>query len=85
MEQKDRIIVEVAWVADDGLIVKEIDRAARVGQVVVFTGAGRGPGRPQARQGRRGGDDGWIDHGQNALPVKAPVEGYLDIVPKDGF
>jgi dipeptidyl aminopeptidase len=44
MEQKDRIIVEVAWVADDGLIVKEIDRAARMGQVVVFTGA-----RPRAR------------------------------------
>ncbi|KAL1407636.1 Dipeptidyl peptidase 4 [Vanrija albida] len=86
MEQKDRIIVEVAWVADDGLIVKEIDRAARVGQVVVFTG-GKAEGQVVRKLGKEGeeGDDGWIDHGQNALPVKAPIEGYLDIVPKDGY
>lgn len=82
----DRIITEVAWVADDGLMIKEIDRAARSGKVVVFT-AGKSEGTVVRTLGKDGeeGDDGWIDHGQDVIPVKSGVGGYVDIVPNDGY
>lgn len=55
--------MEVGWVADDALIVKEVDRAARVGSVVLFTG-NESEGKVVRRLGKDGeeGDDGWIDH-----------------------
>jgi dipeptidyl aminopeptidase len=37
MSQETRVLMEVGWVADDALIVKEVDRAARIGSVVLFT------------------------------------------------
>lgn len=70
----DRIITEVGWVADDALLVKEIDRAARDGNVVLFqfqfeneSGEGKSKtmeGKIVRRLGKDGeeGDDGWIDH-----------------------
>lgn len=63
MEQEQRIIVEIGWVGDDALLVKEIDRTAREGQVVIFQG-GVKEGTVVRELGRSGeeGDDGWIDH-----------------------
>ncbi|OXG26368.1 dipeptidyl aminopeptidase [Cryptococcus neoformans Bt15] len=87
----DRIITEIGWVADDALLVKEIDRAAKDGNVVLFQfGDQRGTeveGEIVRRLGKDGeeGDDGWIDHGQNVIPVKGLVQGYLDIVPNQGY
>ncbi|WVQ85041.1 hypothetical protein IAT38_007205 [Cryptococcus sp. DSM 104549] len=86
MPKDDRIIVEVGWVADDALLIKEIDRAARIGNVVLFQG-GETKGDIVRILGKDGeeGDDGWIDHGQNVIPVKGPVQGYLDVVPNEGY
>ncbi|KAK8844035.1 hypothetical protein IAR55_006829 [Kwoniella newhampshirensis] len=86
MPLDDRIITEVEWVADDALLVKEIDRAARKGNVVLFQGS-KSRGDIVRILGKDGeeGDDGWIDHGQNVIPVKGPMAGYLDIVPNEGF
>lgn len=89
MPQNNRIIVEVAWVGDDALIVKEIDRPARVGQVILFTN-GSDKGQVVRKLGKDGeeGDDGWIDHGQNTIAIKqtsGALAGYVDIVPKDGY
>lgn len=63
MPLDSRIISEVGWVGDSALMVKEIDRAARRGSVVVFQD-GEGRGRIVRRLGKNGeeGDDGWIDH-----------------------
>lgn len=63
IEEDQRVIAEVSWVADDALLVKEVDRAARVGHVVLFQGGER-EGHVVRYLGKDGeeGDDGWIDH-----------------------
>ncbi|BEJ15855.1 hypothetical protein CspHIS471_0504600 [Cutaneotrichosporon sp. HIS471] len=83
------IVVEVSWVGNDALLVKEIDRPARNGQVIVFQG-GNVVGKQVRKLGKDGeeGDDGWIDHGQNLIAIHesgGTVAGYLDIVPKKGW
>lgn len=85
----NRIIVEVAWVGDDALIAKEIDRPARVGQVVLFEN-GSDEGKVVRKLGKDGeeGDDGWIDHGQNTIAIQqssGALAGYVDIVANNGF
>ncbi|KAE8542158.1 hypothetical protein D1P53_001641 [Cryptococcus gattii VGV] len=73
----DRIITEVGWVADDALLVKEIDRAARDGNVVLFQFESEGEdGKSKTMEGKIG---------QNVIPVKGSVPGYLDIVPNQGY
>jgi hypothetical protein len=58
---EDRIIAEVAWVGSDALLVKETDRAARRGNVIVFEGSDKGKVvRTLGAQGEEG-DNGWID------------------------
>lgn len=63
IEEDQRVIAEVSWVGDDALLVKEVDRASRVGHVVLFQGGER-EGNVVRQLGRGGeeGDDGWIDH-----------------------
>ncbi|KAH8081110.1 dipeptidyl-peptidase [Filobasidium floriforme] len=81
-----RIIAEVSWLGSEELLVKEVDRSAKKGNIVLFTG-GRAQGKVVRTLGKEGeeGDDGWIDHNQQAIPVKG-TDGYLDIVPtKDGY
>ncbi|GMK55819.1 hypothetical protein CspeluHIS016_0208750 [Cutaneotrichosporon spelunceum] len=83
------IIVEVSWVGNDALLVKEIDRPARNGQVIIFQG-GKVDGKQVRKLGKDGeeGDDGWIDHGQNLIAIHesdGTVGGYLDVVPKQGW
>lgn len=63
MPLENRIILEVGWVGDRDLLVKEVDRAARRGSVVIFQNGER-EGRVTRVLGADGeeGDDGWIDH-----------------------
>lgn len=63
MPLADRIILEVGWVGDRDLLVKEVDRAARKGSVVIFAN-GQNEGKVTRILGKEGeeGDDGWIDH-----------------------
>lgn len=63
MDRESRVLMEVGWVADHALIVKEVDRAARVGSVVLFTN-NQSEGKVVRKLGKDGeeGDDGWIDH-----------------------
>lgn len=85
----DGIIDEVSWVGNDALVIKEVDRAARNGQVIVVQ-SGHVEGKIVRKLGKDGeeGDDGWIDHGQNLLAVKessGTVGGYLDLIPREGY
>jgi dipeptidyl aminopeptidase len=71
MSQETRVLMEVGWVADDALIVKEVDRAARIGSVVLFTNS-ESVGKVVRKLGKDGeeGDDGWIDHVSYSIPLK---------------
>lgn len=62
----DRVVMEVAWVGNASLIVKEVNRAADDGSVVYFDLTqrdGSNRGHVVRKLGRNGeqGDDGWID------------------------
>ena len=69
MSQDQRLITEVVWVSDDALLIKELDRSARNGSVVLFQG-GEAQGTVVRTLGKSGeeGDDGWIDHVRNGCP-----------------
>jgi dipeptidyl aminopeptidase len=58
-----RVISEVQWVGDDQLLIKEVDRAARNGNVIIVED-GKSEGQVVRILGKNGeeGDDGWIDH-----------------------
>lgn len=87
--EQDRIIMEVGWVGDDALLIKEIDRAARKGSVVVFTN-NEAEGKVVRTLGRDGeeGDDGWIDHVSGVVRVvdsafnATDVAGLMCLGPK---
>ncbi|KAJ6561203.1 dipeptidyl aminopeptidase [Mycena vulgaris] len=79
--EDDSIVSEIKWVSDDMLILKEVNRNADNGSVVLFeklakssalTLAEREKGTVVRKLGKDGeeGDDGWIDNFQNiyALP-----------------
>lgn len=74
MPLTDRIILEVGWVGDRDLLVKEVDRAARRGSVVIFQD-GESQGTVTRILGKDGeeGDDGWIDHVRMLLLCLARV------------
>jgi dipeptidyl aminopeptidase len=63
MPVEKRIIQEVNWLGDEDLLVKEVDRSAKQGNVVLFT-KGQSHGRLVRSLGRDGeeGDDGWIEN-----------------------
>lgn len=58
-----RIIAEVSWLGNEDLLVKEVDRSAKKGNIVLFPG-GSTQGKVVRKLGKDGeeGDDGWIDH-----------------------
>jgi len=68
MHVTKRIIAEVSWLGPQDLLVKEVDRSAKKGNVVLFTG-GQARGSVVRTLGKEGeeGDDGWIDHVRSAL------------------
>lgn len=88
------VIAEVAWAGNATLLVKEVNRAATNGSVVLFdleNGASN-YGQIVRRLGKNGeqGDDGWIDEHQAIYPLPLSLSNsapaYLDIVPTpEGF
>ncbi|KAF8957141.1 dipeptidyl peptidase IV N-terminal region-domain-containing protein [Flammula alnicola] len=96
---ENSIIAEVAWVGNTSLIVKEVNRNADDGNVVLFdlseaNSLTRARGKVVRKLGKNGeqGDNGWIDHEQSIHPVPvaltafAGTNAYLDIVPTpDGY
>lgn len=70
----DSVIAEVAWVGNNSLILKEVNRNADDGHVVLFDlseanlVAARKQGKVVRKLGKNGeqGDDGWIDHVRDA-------------------
>jgi len=92
------IILEVAWVANASLILKEVNRNADDGNVVLFDLENadlraRSHGKVVRKLGKKGeeGDNGWIDNNQNIVRLPSNLtaggaEAYLDIVPTpDGY
>jgi dipeptidyl aminopeptidase B len=65
--EEDSIISEVVWVANETLIVKELNRNANDGNVILFdlgeNSVSRSYGRVVRKLGKSGeeGDDGWIE------------------------
>jgi dipeptidyl aminopeptidase len=58
-----RVIMEVGWLGSEALLIKEVDRSAKKGSVVLFTD-GDAEGRVVRVLGKDGeeGDNGWIEH-----------------------
>ncbi|KAI0047150.1 dipeptidyl aminopeptidase [Auriscalpium vulgare] len=92
------IIQEVVWLGNNSLLVKEVNRNADDGNVIVFDIAdtqllGAKDGQVVRKLGKGGeeNDDGWIDseHNVYALPLSLSLDGqpsYLDVVPNaDGY
>ncbi|KAF9465555.1 dipeptidyl peptidase IV N-terminal region-domain-containing protein [Collybia nuda] len=92
------VIMEVAWVANSSLLLKEVNRNADDGNVVLFdldheSTQLRSRGTVVRKLGKKGehGDDGWIDNDQHIHPLPSSLtvggaSGYLDIVPTpEGF
>ncbi len=65
LKPEDSIITEIAWVANNSLILKEVARSADSGNVVFFDFGGSitKRGRVVRKLGEKGeeGDEGWID------------------------
>ncbi|EJU03880.1 dipeptidyl aminopeptidase [Dacryopinax primogenitus] len=95
MDIKDRVIQEVVWVGNTSLFVKEVNRAADQGSVMLFNLSAGLEGTVVRTLGGEGGewaDGGWIDPEQRVLPLSThglegyPHTAYLDILPnKKGF
>ncbi|KAG2359215.1 dipeptidyl peptidase IV N-terminal region-domain-containing protein [Suillus spraguei] len=91
------VIMDVTWVGQSTLIVKEVTRAADNGSVVYFDLTNMENedvvnGRVVRRLGSGGeeGDNGWIQHAQSIFPLPDSLRSgdssaYLDIVPTDGY
>ncbi|KAH0583152.1 hypothetical protein H2248_011035 [Termitomyces sp. 'cryptogamus'] len=88
--KNDSVILEVAWVGNSSLIVKEVNRNADDGNVVLFdmTKSTSSQGKVVRKLGKKGeeGDKGWIDNDQNIRPLPTNltaggIDAYLDIVP----
>lgn len=96
-QQENSIILEVAWIDGSTLIVKEVNRNADDGNVVLFDldakdEDSRSFGSVVRKLGQDGeeGDDGWIDNKQTIHPLPSGLtgghNGYLDVVPNpDGY
>jgi dipeptidyl aminopeptidase B len=94
----DSIIMDIVWLRDNDLLLKEVNRNADAGSVVLFELSDTSlldarTGQVVRTLGEDGeeGDEGWIDskHTVYPLPTNFSVNGlpsYLDIVPdKDGY
>ena len=88
----------MVWLRDGDLLLKEVNRNADAGSVVLFglldtSLLGACTGRVMRTLGKNGeeADEGWIEseHAVYPLPTNFSVDGlpsYLDIVPdKDGY
>ncbi|KAG8798318.1 hypothetical protein FRC17_007505, partial [Serendipita sp. 399] len=90
--QTDSVIQEVAWINDETLIIKEVNRSGDAGSVVLFDASHpTHKGKVVRHLGKEGeeGDNGWIDPFQRIYPLteeSGHSTAYLDIIPnKEGF
>jgi dipeptidyl aminopeptidase len=94
----DSITMDVVWLANGSLLLKEVNRNADAGRVVLFDVSdtsllGAGMGRVVRTLGRDGeeADEGWIESQQSVYPLPGNLSltglpSYLDIVPdKNGY
>lgn len=77
-EPNNSVIAEVAWVGNMTLLVKEVNRAATNGSIIIFNleqGAAN-IGQTTRKLGKDGeqGDDGWIEPVCKSLSTLAPLE-----------
>ncbi|KAG6870802.1 hypothetical protein C0992_012414, partial [Termitomyces sp. T32_za158] len=88
--KNDSVILEVAWVGNSSLIVKEVNRNANDGNVVLFDNSTSwSQGKVVRKLGKEGeeGDSGWIDNDQTICPLPENLVAsgtggaYLDVVP----
>jgi dipeptidyl aminopeptidase B len=84
--KEESIIFEIAWVGNSTLIVKEVNRAADDGNVILFDidiedEVRRKMGRVVRKKGKNGeeGDDGWIESVNSSFFTTA------SIIPTNGF
>ncbi|KZP28645.1 hypothetical protein FIBSPDRAFT_728579 [Athelia psychrophila] len=94
-KKEESIISEVAWVGNASLLIKEVNRAADDGNIVLFEinasdQAKSSIGKVVRKKGKNGeeGDEGWIESDQSIYPLPPSIsslEGfssaYLDIIP----
>ncbi|KAJ7623581.1 dipeptidyl aminopeptidase [Roridomyces roridus] len=80
----DSVISEIKWVSDDELILKEVNRNANNGSVVIFDKLSSSSslsslGAVVRKLGADGeeGDDGWIDAFQNIYPLPTTLVSSL--------
>ena len=98
MPRNDSIIMEVVWLNNDTLLLKEVNRNADAGSAVLFDISdtsllGARVGLVVRKFGKDGeeADEGWIDTKQTVYPLPGSfsasgLSSYLDIVPdKDGY
>ncbi|KZT59115.1 dipeptidyl aminopeptidase [Calocera cornea HHB12733] len=95
LDIKDRVIQEVVWVGNTSLLIKEVNRAADEGSVMLFDVSSGMAGTVVRTLGGDGGewnDGGWIDAEQRILPLSThglegyPPTAYIDILPNSkGF
>ncbi|EGO22671.1 hypothetical protein SERLADRAFT_350525 [Serpula lacrymans var. lacrymans S7.9] len=89
---ENSIIGQIKWLGNDTLILKEVNRAADDGNVVLFnlgnaSGVDATTGTVVRKLGKDGeeGDDGWIESDQYIYPLPESLTGgspaYLDVVP----
>ncbi|KAF9037893.1 dipeptidyl aminopeptidase [Hymenopellis radicata] len=92
--KENSVIMEVTWVADQQLMLKELNRNADDGHVVLFDlTTGKKEGVTVRKLGKDGeeADEGWVEPTQSIypLPKEWAISGgtaYLDIVPtKEGY
>lgn len=87
--REDRLIIEVAWTSKKTLLVKETSRDSRSGSVVLFDFNNvRDAAYVQGITVRdlSTNDGGWIDCKQTITPIDSiSGDGYLDIVPNEGY
>lgn len=85
----DSIIMEIAWVANASLVIKEVNRHADSGNVILFNlddenSRSRTRGTIVRKLGKKGeqGDDGWID---NVMPCfRHVLVVFADLVWMEG-
>ncbi|KAH9930262.1 dipeptidyl aminopeptidase [Fomitopsis serialis] len=86
------VVQEIAWVGNETLLVREVNRAGNNGTVSIFDLGQNTPlrnrGHVVRRLGKDGeqGDDGWIDQAQRVYPIPTSLSphghsSYLDVIP----
>ncbi|KAJ7454055.1 dipeptidyl aminopeptidase [Mycena galericulata] len=86
--KNEGIVFQVVWLGNHVLLLKEMNRVANDGHVIIFNfdGSEHSNTGYMARKLRPEAGEGWIDNAQTVYPLGGPKFAYLDIVPtSDGY